>query len=157
MFSSSQSERRTVVQSFEEPSLSAPFAKGGRSLTPEAEEANRLLTAARSDLRAARLLASDEQQHGDVIGFHAQQAVEKAIKAVLVALSLPIPYTHDLGFLLDMLAEHTAAVPDSVADADWLTPWAVAARYGATEAALDREAAVRAAGDAVAWAEATIT
>ena len=39
-----------------------------------------MLTAARSDLRAARLLAADAQQTGDVIGFHAQQAVEKAIK-----------------------------------------------------------------------------
>jgi HEPN domain-containing protein len=137
--------------------LSVPCAKGGRSLTPEAEEANRLLTAARSDLRAARLLAGDEQQSGDVIGFHAQQAVEKAIKAVLVVLSFPIPYTHDLGFLLDMLAEHSVAVPDAVADADWLTPWAVAARYGATDSALDREVAVRAADDAVTWAEATVT
>lgn len=114
------------------------------------------MTAARSDLRAARLLAADTQQSGDVIGFHAQQAVEKAIKAVIVGSEAPIPYTHDLGFLLDILAEHTTAVPASVADADWLTPWAVAARYGASDSALDREAAVLVADEAVAWAGATI-
>ena len=115
-----------------------------------------MLTAARSDLRAARLLAADAQQTGDVIGFHAQQAVEKAIKAVLVASGIAIPYTHDLGFLLDILGEHTISVPGSLADADWLTPWAVAARYGASDAALDREAAVVVADKAVAWADATI-
>ncbi len=126
-------------------------------MTPEeAEEARRLMTAARSDLRAARLLAADTQQTGDVIGFHAQQAVEKAIKAVIVGAEVPIPYTHDLGFLLDVLAEHTIPAPASVADADWLTPWAVAARYGASDAALDREAAVLVADEAVAWAAATI-
>jgi HEPN domain-containing protein len=115
-----------------------------------------MLTAARSDLRVARLLAADDQQTGDVIGLHAQQAVEKAIKAVLVASGVAIPYTHDLGFLLDVLAERTVSVPGSLADADWLTPWAVAARYGASDAALDREAAVVVADNAVARAEAII-
>jgi HEPN domain-containing protein len=115
-----------------------------------------MLTAARSDLRAARLLATDAQQSGDVIGFHAQQAVEKAIKAVLVRSGVPIPYAHDLGFLLEVLAEHAIAAPSPVAGADWLTPWAVAARYGASDAALDRNAAVLVADAAVAWAGATI-
>lgn len=52
-----------------------------------------MLTAARSDLRPARVLAADDPQTGDVIGFHAQQTVEKAIKAVLVASGIAIPYT----------------------------------------------------------------
>lgn len=56
----------------------------------------------------------------------------------------------------DLLAEHTVSVPASLADADWLTPWAVAARYGASDAALDREAAEVGADNAVALAEATI-
>jgi hypothetical protein len=43
-----------------------------------------------------------------------------------------------------------------VADADWLTPWTVAARYGASDAALDREAAVLVADEAIAWAATTI-
>jgi len=30
------------------------------------------------------------------IGFHCQQAVEKYLKAVLVASGLPAPFTHDL-------------------------------------------------------------
>ena len=44
-------------------------------LRPEQlEEAARLLRAARSDLRAATLLAADVEQEDDVVGFHAQQA-----------------------------------------------------------------------------------
>jgi HEPN domain-containing protein len=121
-------------------------------LTPEAEEATRLISAAHADLRAVTLLAADAPQSNAVIGFHAQQAVEKAIKAVLVASEMPIPYTHDIAFLLDILNEHAITAPTSVTDADWLTPWAVAARYGASDAALDREAAVAVANEAVAWA-----
>jgi HEPN domain-containing protein len=154
---SSGGARPTVVQSFVERLSSVLSERGGRSLKPEeAEEARRLMTAARSDLRAAKLLATDDEQSADVIGFHAQQAVEKAIKAVLVGSDLPIHYTHDLGFLLEVLGEHAIAAPDSVASADWLTPWAVAARYGASDAALDREAAVLVADEAVRWAATTV-
>lgn len=124
-------------------------------MTPEqAEEAERLLAAARSDLRAAKLLSSDPEQGNDVIGCHAQQAVEKALKPVLVALGTEIPYTHELSFLLEILADHPITVSDSVALAAWLTPWAVAARYGTSSAALDRSAAVAVAADSVTWAEA---
>ena len=77
-------------------------------------------------------------------------------KAVLVGSEVPIPYTHDLGFLLDILSEHAITASSSVANADWLTPLAVAARYGASDATLDREAAVLVADEAVTWAGATI-
>jgi HEPN domain-containing protein len=122
-------------------------------LTPEeSEEAARLLMAAHADLRAAKVLAADVDQANEVVGFHAQQAVEKAIKSVLVVSGVEIPYTHDLGFLLDLASEQALGTPESVAQADWLTPWAVAARYGASAASLDREGAVTAAGEAVDWA-----
>ena len=134
--------------------LSARCAKGGFWLTAEEfEEAKRLLTAARSDLRAAELLAGDAAQGNDVVGFHVQQAVEKSIKAVLASLGVEIPYTHDVSFLLDIVTDHGADVPESVASAEWLTPWAAAMRYGAgDDVALDRRAAVGVARDALRWA-----
>ena len=67
----------------------------------ELEEATRLLNAARSDLRAAKALSVDLEQQNDVVGFHAQQAVEKSIKAVLAASGAEVRYTHDLSFPLD--------------------------------------------------------
>jgi predicted RNase H-like HicB family nuclease len=52
--------------------------------TPEHREvAQLLLEKATGDLAAAELLAADERQADHVVGFHAQQAVEKSIKAVL--------------------------------------------------------------------------
>ncbi len=148
--------RRRLIdaQLSEEPSWIALFAKDGRSLTPEeAEEASRLLRAARSDLRALEALAADPEQEQDVIGFHAQQAVEKALKAIIAASGAEIPYTHDVSFLLDVLADHPTPVPQGVAQADWLTPWAVGMSYGVNAAvSLDRRAAVDVARTAVRWA-----
>jgi HEPN domain-containing protein len=136
-----------------ELSWSGRFAKGGSWLTPEElEEAGRLLKAARSDLRAAKALAADAEQENDVIGFHAQQALEKSLKAVLAASGTEIPYTHDLSFLLDVTAEQGLAVPKTVSQADWLTPWAVAVRYGTADTQLDRALAVAVATEAVQWA-----
>jgi hypothetical protein len=75
---------------------------------------------------------------------------------VLVGSKVPTPYTHDLGLLLDILIEHAIPAPHSVAHSDWLTPWAVSARYGASDATLDRDAAVLVADQAVEWASAAI-
>ena len=53
------------------------------------------LAKADSDLAAARLLL---QAHGlaDIVCFHAQQAVEKLLKAILASSEKPIPRTHNL-------------------------------------------------------------
>jgi len=54
------------------------------------------------------------------------------------------------------VAEQDVAIPKSVAQAQWLTPWAVAIRYGTAEARLDRAAAVAVATDALDWAAAGV-
>lgn len=41
----------------------------------------------------------------EIFGFHAQQAVEKALKAWLAVLGVQFPKTHDLKLLLDLLGE----------------------------------------------------
>lgn len=49
---------------------------------------------------------SPEREVADaVLGFHAQQAVEKGLKAVLAARGEAVPKTHDLTFLLQLLGE----------------------------------------------------
>lgn len=53
--------------------------------TPEQREyAELLLDRAKSDLAAFRVLLANGYMLDDVLGFHAQQAVEKAVKVVLV-------------------------------------------------------------------------
>jgi HEPN domain-containing protein len=61
--------------------------------------------------------------------FDAQQAAEKAIKAVFMAHGLTFPYIHDLGRLLTVLAQPGVPVPQYVQEADQLTRFAVDARY----------------------------
>jgi HEPN domain-containing protein len=116
-----------------------------------------LLRRAESDARACRALAADDAMADDVVGFHAQQAVEKALKAVLVLNGLEFPRTHDLDFLLAHASEHGVRTPEELVDAGWLSPWAAQLRYDEPAGELDRTAAVAAAEASIAWAAATVT
>lgn len=55
---------------------------------------------ARSDEITLEKLADDHDVPDDVIGFHAQQAVEKLLKAALANAGVPPPRVHDLGRLV---------------------------------------------------------
>jgi HEPN domain-containing protein len=61
--------------------------------------------------------------------FNAQQAAEKAIKAVFIHRSLHFPYVHDLRRLLQLLIQGGVKVPKYVWRAETLTPFAFEARY----------------------------
>ncbi len=58
-----------------------------------------------SDLRVARVVFALQPPEWHVACFHAQQAAEKALKAVLEARELPVPRTHDLALLAQRLEE----------------------------------------------------
>ena len=60
--------------------------------------------------------------------FHAQQAAEKALKALLVARGTEPPYTHDLGALAALLPGevHLGVSPDELGE---LTTHATGSRY----------------------------
>lgn len=60
--------------------------------------------------------------------FHAQQAVEKALKAVLIAKGVPPTKTHNIRTLLDLLPPDVVP-PEEVEDAAGLTDYAVISRY----------------------------
>jgi len=59
----------------------------------------------------------------------AQQAAEKALKAVLMFRAIPFPYVHDLAELAGRLAERGEELPSDVTEAVSLTDHAVKARY----------------------------
>lgn len=115
------------------------------------EYAQMLLRRARGDLRACELLAADADIDDSAIGFHAQQCVERALKMALVTGEVELPRTHDLELLAEKAQASGLNVPDALADADWLTPWAAAFRYE-EPSPLDRNAALAAAESAIAWA-----
>ena len=60
------------------------------------EHAEEILEASRRDLRALRGMGDVEAFSDEIFGFHAQQAVEKALKAWLAFLGQRFPKTHDL-------------------------------------------------------------
>ncbi len=115
------------------------------------EYAGVLLERAKSDLGALGVLMANEDMLDDVVGFHAQQAVEKALKVVLVLGDIDFPRSHDLRELTGLALDNGIAVPESIQEARWLTPWAAQLRYEMVEP-LDRDAALSVSADAVEWA-----
>jgi len=109
---------------------------------------------ARSDLELARVVRPDEVLF-EGLCFHAQQAAEKALKAVLIAKGVPPPKTHNIRTLLDLLPQELVA-PQEIEDAASLTDYAVTSRYPGDFESVDEEEykeAVRLAETVVIWAE----
>jgi HEPN domain-containing protein len=125
------------------------------SPTPEQLEVAELLARrAAGDLKVAKKLAPDPEIDEGAIGFHAQQAVEKALKVALTLKGSDFPKTHDLEFLIGLAGRRSVDVPEEVAAAGWLTPWAAEFRYDDEPLdSLDRDSAVALALDAVTWCE----
>lgn len=87
------------------------------------------LAHADSDLTLAIAGKNNESVLPEQICFHAQQAAEKALKAVLVHRRVDFPLTHDIEQLLQ-IAEHAGIdLPNDVSLAGTLTPYAVETRY----------------------------
>jgi HEPN domain-containing protein len=88
--------------------------------------------------------------------FDAQQAAEKAIKAVFIYHTTPYPYIHNLADLLKRLQRSGVKVPKYVLQADELSPFAVLTRYpGLVSPVTKRQhlRAVRVAEAVLRWAE----
>jgi len=95
---------------------------------PEVRElVDRWLVYARDDLKAAEELKSSEIP-ARIGSFHAQQAAEKAMKAVFVLEQVDYPYTHDLVKLAEALPQGWTVAASSADLAD-LSRWAVESRY----------------------------
>ena len=61
--------------------------------------------------------------------FDAQQASEKALKALCIHRDIDFPYVHDLAKLLTLLEQAGVTVPGEVQEAGRLTRYAIATRY----------------------------
>jgi HEPN domain-containing protein len=118
------------------------------------EQARLLLETARRDLEA--LLLTKELKIADsIFGFHAQQAVEKALKAWLSLMGAEYPRTHDISLLLKMIEELGIEV-----EPFWplitYNPFAVQLRYDAIEEydqPLDRDKVIKEAENIIGHVE----
>lgn len=117
-----------------------------------------LLSKAQADKVVIDKLADDPEVTDDMIGFHAQQAVEKLLKAVLAHRGIEYPRTHDIDRLVDLLAANDIPLPPQARRLDELTPWATQLRYDELLDIehLDRNEAIRLVEGVVSWAQAEI-
>jgi len=117
-------------------------------------EAVVLARKAEGDAKAMRLLAPNPEISDEIVGFHAQQAVEKWLKAVLGSHGIDFEYTHDLHRLIaevKTVGEFPFDIPEVVA----LTEHAVPLRYDEildTEP-LNRDATVALVDEVGKWAD----
>jgi HEPN domain-containing protein len=104
-----------------------------------------LLHKAAQDEAALERLLPHADLDDELIGFHAQQAVEKLLKAWLAHLGVDYPRIHSLGTLVEILGAHECTLPPELADVSRLTPFATVFRYEhlPPTAALDRAEALR--------------
>lgn len=123
-------------------------------MTPQREEAERYLRLARRDEAAFRALLDSPTVDFSVACFHAQQAVEKALKAVMFLRGLEFRRTHDLEELSGTLADAGEDVPLAEEELRRLTPYAVEFRYDDEPMPLvTPEQAIAYALRVLAWAE----
>lgn len=88
--------------------------------------------------------------------FDAQQAAEKAIRAVLIQMHIRLPHIHDLAVLLPLVEERGEALRPQIKEAARLTRFAVATRYPGLDEPVTQEEYERALATAetvVRWAE----
>lgn len=66
-----------------------------------ADDPKAWMAKAHSDMLCIDNNLAAQQVPWDTVVYHAQQAVEKTLKAFLISRRAPMPHTHDLGRLLD--------------------------------------------------------
>ena len=97
---------------------------------------------------------NDDLIANSIWGFHAQQAAEKILKAVIVYKGLQAPRSHDMTGLYEILESSGNRPPVSLEALDLLTPFAVTFRYDdVIEDELDKQAAWLVICHLNAWAQ----
>lgn len=98
-------------------------------MKPHLEEAQRAIRMADRDIVAFTILNADERMHLSVVYFHAQQAIEKLLKAVLFSAQIEFRRTHDLTELTFLLEQQGVEIPVAAEQLARLNPFAVTYRY----------------------------
>ena len=88
-----------------------------------------MLAKARGDARLIGVAMALPEADDWLLAFHTQQAVEKALRAALIANGLDAPRVHDLRELGRLIETAGIDLPVDQATLASLTPWAAAGRY----------------------------
>lgn len=113
---------------------------------------------ATEDAVALREFEGNPEIADSILGFHAQQAIEKWLKAVLAHNAIEFEYTHDLRHLIGLVDSADIAFPLDIPSVVAFTEFAVPLRYEDLLDAepLDRPAAVALVSEVEAWARAKL-
>ena len=121
---------------------------------PDLSETSRiLLRKAEEDAIAVREFAGNPEIGDSIIGFHAQQAVEKWLKAVTAASGVRHSTIHDIDRLIEIVEATEIKVPLDRDRLAVLTQYAVPFRYDELLDAesLEREVLVALVDEVAAW------
>lgn len=117
-------------------------------------QADALLAAGIRDQTTLRLLRQFDEAPHETMGFHAQQACEKFLKAVLVSHGIVFERTHDLVSLFGLCASHGITIPVSTDTLRPLNTYAVTFRYeGCPVAMINMEDAAQTVATLFDWAK----
>ena len=118
------------------------------------DQAMVMLRKAAQDEAVAEKLLNDPDIADETWCFHAQQAIEKFLKAVLFSLEIPFRRSHDLVELAGLLCDHGVNVPFPMDSFEELNPFAVAMRYDESDATpVDRHDIGKLVGEVGDWAK----
>lgn len=92
------------------------------------EHKNTLILKAKEDLEAAKNLSKIDGFSEEIVLFHCQQAVEKALKAYLDSKAEIYPKSHDLETLLSLCIKKDSSF-NQISYVTSLTPFAIEIRY----------------------------
>jgi len=93
------------------------------------EQARKFLAKAAEDEALLDAVLAKPEVSDSIYGFHAQQAAEKLLKALLSVHAVRFPKTHDLHELVNLLENAGETLPPELTRVDELTPFAVEWRY----------------------------
>jgi len=119
-----------------------------------------LMSKALDDEKALEALKSNQEIADAIVLFHAQQAAEKSLKAVVASQGLAFEWTHDLSELIRQVHDTGVSLPADLEEVDSLTPYAVDYRYEdpvLADSFAERDSALNLIRRMRAWAESTIS
>jgi HEPN domain-containing protein len=112
---------------------------------------------AKSSLEISKIAVNVNVQYEDLC-FQSQQAVEKALKGLLIYYGLEPEFTHNIGILLNEL-EKVTEIPENIKETTKLTKYAVITRYPGEYDELTKEnyeESLKIAKECLEWAKKTI-
>jgi HEPN domain-containing protein len=123
-------------------------------MKPHIEEARRSLRLANRDIKAFNVLKDASGIDLATACFHAQQAIEKSLKAILFIHQIEARRTHDLVQLAQLLRQYGVEPPVTDEQMSRLNPFAVMLRYDDMEIdIISKHEAANLVGLIYSWAE----